>query len=307
MPMPRDVDKSVVISLLLPTRGRPALVQRLFKSVAEMTARLDRIEVILYVDEDDVGSHHLDSRDFKVVRIIGPRLSMGDYNSACLRRARGEAIVLANDDMVVRTPGWDNKVAAMHAGFPDGIYLAYPNDLFKNGRLATFPILSRRCCEVLGDPYPSAYRGAFIDAHLFDLFKRLKHAGLDRIRYLDDVIFEHLHYRSGKAAYDETYRMRGRFADDFTFIAMAQARSDGAKRLLSVLRGEPIAAAEKANCVQYVPAGIFSAVRYFGGRLLFDSELPFRWRGFLFYWYIGRYLAGRGLLGPFVRVGGPSS
>jgi hypothetical protein len=294
------------ISLLLPTRGRPALVRRLFESVAAMTARSERLEVILYVDEDDAGSHDLDSRDFKVVRIIGPRLSMGEYNSACLQRARGDILILANDDMVIRTRAWDDKVVAMHAGFADGIYLAYPNDLFKNSRLATFPILSRRCCEVLGDPYPSAYRGAFIDAHLFDLFKRLQHAGYDRIRYMQDVVFEHLHYRSGKAEYDETYRKRGRFEDDFTFIAMAQVRSRDAKRLLSAIRGEPLGAAERASCVEFVPTGIFSAVRYFGRRLLLDPELPLRWRSFLFYWYVGRYLAGRGLLGPFVRVGGSS-
>jgi hypothetical protein len=302
----RQTKTDAVISLLLPTRGRPALARRLFKSVCETTSRLDRVEIILYVDEDDVDSHQLDCPGLNVVRIIGPRRSMGDYNSACLKRARGDIIVLANDDMVIRTAGWDEKIAQMHASYTDGIYLAYANDLFKNRRLSTFPILSRRCCELLGDPYPSAYRGAFIDAHLFDLFKRLQHAGFDRIKYLEHVVFEHLHYRTGKAEYDETYRKRGRFEDDFTFIAMAGTRSRHTKRLLNAIRGEPVPAAERSSCEEYVPAGILSAVRYFAQRLLFDRELPLRWRGFLFYWYVGRYLAGRGLLGALVRVGGAS-
>jgi hypothetical protein len=293
-----------VISLLLPTRGRPALVRRLFASMARMTARPERVEVILYVDEDDVGSHDLDSTDFRTVRIIGPRLSMGDYNSACLKQARGDIIILANDDMVIRTPGWDEKIAAMHARIADGVYLAYPNDLFKGSRLATFPILSRRCCDLLGEPYPSAYRGAFIDAHLLDAFKRLQRAGYDRIEYLGDVVFEHLHYRTGKAPYDETYRRRGRFGDDFTFIALCETRSRAARRLLSAIRGEAVPALERADCEAYVPTGVFTAVACFARRLLFDTELPLRWRGFLFYWFVGRYLAGRGLLGPFVRVGG---
>jgi hypothetical protein len=292
------------ISLLLPTRGRPTLVERLFASVSAMTSRRDRAEIILYIDEDDVASHALDSTDVKVVRIIGPRVSMGACNSACLSRAQGDIIILANDDMVIRTPGWDEKVAAMHAGYPDGIYLAYANDLFMSRRRATFPILSRRCCELLGDPYPSAYRGAFIDTHLYDLFKRLQHAGFDRIRYLDDVVFEHLHYRTGKADYDETYRRRGRFEDDFTFIGMAGARSRDAKRLLSAIRGEPVSAADRSAFVEYIPAGFFSAVRYFGRCFLFDPELPLSWRSFLFYTHVGRYLAGRGLFGPFVRLGG---
>lgn len=289
------------ISLLLPTRGRPALVERLFKSIAETTAQPNRVEVILYVDDDDTGSHHLDSQDVHVVRIIGPAMSMGGYNSACLDRARGDIIILVNDDMVIRTPGWDNMIVEMDAGYPDKIYLAYGNDLFKKRDFCTFPILPRRTCELLVEPYPVAYRGAFIDVHLFDIFKRLQHAGFCRIRYMGDVVFEHLHYRTGKAACDETYARRGRFMDDPTFIAMAEARSIGAKRLLNVLRGEPLPSFQQTECKEYVPSGISDAVVYFSKQFLFDNELPLRWRSFLWYWFIGRYLAKRGLLRPFVK------
>ena len=159
-----------MISLILPTRGRPALVNRLFASIAETTLHLDQVEVVLYVDEDDTGSHDLDSTDFCVVRIVGPALTMGGYNSACLEKARGDVLILANDDMVIRTPGWDDRIRAMNAEFDDQIYLGYANDLFKKSRFCTFPILSRRTCEILADPYPTAYRRAFIDVHLFDIF-----------------------------------------------------------------------------------------------------------------------------------------
>lgn len=293
--------RSISISLLLPTRGRPALVERLFKSIAETTAQPNRVEVILYVDDDDTGSHHLDSQDVHVVRIIGSAISMGGYNSACLDRARGDIIILVNDDMVIRTPGWDNMIAEMDAGYPDKIYLAYGNDLFKKRDFCTFPILSRRTCELLVEPYPVAYRGAFIDVHIFDIFKRLQHAGFCRIRYMGDVVFEHLHYRTGKAACDETYARRGRFGDDSTFIAMADARSIGAKRLLNALCGESLPPFQPVECKEYAPSGIASAVVYFSRQLLFDRELPLRWRSFLWYWFIGRYLAKRGLLRPFVK------
>jgi hypothetical protein len=240
-----------------------------------------------------------------ITRIIGPRLSMGGYNSACLARARGDIIILANDDMVLRTQGWDDRIADMDAQYPDKIYLAYANDLFKKGDLCTFPILSRRTCELLVEPYPAPYRGAFIDVHLFDIFKRLQHAGFDRTRYLEDVVFEHLHYRTGKAAYDKTYQRRGRFADDPTFSAMAAARSTGAHRLLNALRGEQLPEFKRTECHEYEPPGIPSAVKYFSRQLLFDKELPLRWRGYLWYWFIGRYLAGHGFLWPFVKQDRP--
>lgn len=290
-----------LISLLLPTRGRPALVERLFKSITDTTASLDRVEVILYVDDDDVGSHHLDSLDFRVIRIIGPAMSMGGYNSACLSKAQGDIIILVNDDMVIRTPGWDSMIAEMDAGFPDKIYLAYGNDLFKKRGLCTFPIMSRRTCELLVEPYPLIYRGAFIDVHLFDIFKRLKHAGFERTLYLDGVVFEHLHYRTGKAECDDTYKRRGRFSDDPTFVAMAGHRSKAARHLLSALRGESLSTLEKAAGQEYLPPGVVRAIAYFSRQFLFDGQLPYRWRMFLWYWFIGRYLAARGFLWPLVR------
>lgn len=291
------------ISLLLPTRGRPALVERLFRSIAETTSQPERVEVILYVDEDDAGSHHLDSPDFSVTRIIGSATTMGSYNSACLAKARGDVIILANDDMVIRTNGWDDLILAMDAEFEDCIYLAYANDLFKKSKFCTFPILSRRTCELLVKPYPEEYRRAFIDVHLFDIFKRVEHAGFNRIRYLNNLVFEHLHVRAGKAPDDETYgkgRM-GRFADDPVFISMTAMRSMAAKRLVNVIRDVPSATVIEPKVPEYVPAGVAGAVGFFSRLFLLDWELPFSWRMFLWYWFIGRYLAANGFLRLFVR------
>jgi hypothetical protein len=278
-------------------------VNRLFASIAERASHLDQVEVVLYVDEDDTGSHDLDSKDFRVVRIIGPALTMGGYNSACLQKAQGDVLILANDDMVIRTPGWDDRIRAMNAEFQDQIYLGYANDLFKKSRFCTFPILSRRTCELLVDPCPVAYRRAFLDVHLFDIFKRLQHAGFDRIRYYDDLVFEHLHYRTGKAPYDETYvhARSGRFTDDPTFIALTATRSTAANKLIGAIRNEPVAAGEDAAFQDEVPASIASAVCLFSRIFLLDEELPYRWRLFLWYWFIGRYLAANGFLRPFVR------
>jgi hypothetical protein len=278
-------------------------VQRLFRSIVEMTVHLDRVEVVLYVDEDDTDSHDLDSADFRVVRIVGSALSMGGYNSACLEKAQGDVLILANDDMVIRTPGWDDRISAMNAEFEDRIYLGYANDLFKKSRFCTFPILSRRTCELLVTPYPPEYRRAFIDVHLFDIFKRVQHAGFDRIRYMDDVVFEHLHYRTGKASFDETYAKRGRFAGDPTFLALINSRQKSADRLLRILRGDEskVFYSPTRGAVEKVPETLFKAIATFTRDFLFDHGLPLRWRCYLWVWFIGRYMAGRGMLRPFVR------
>lgn len=290
------------ISLILPTRGRPKFVERLFRSLTQLTAHLDLIEVILYVDEDDTASHHLDSQYFSVKRIIGPKLSMGEYNTSCLRVSSGEIIILVNDDIVIRTKDWDVRVRSVHSQCKDQIYLAYPNDLFKKSKFCTFPILSRRTCDLLVEPFPGAYKRYFIDPHLFDIFKRLKHAGYARIFYCRKIVFEHLHFRVGKAACDETYQhgKEGRFDDDQTFIDLIKMRSNSAKRLISVIDKRTFGESEFRYKQNKNPSNLVQAIRLFTHNFLLDKELPFGWRLFLWYYFIGRYLAAKGFLKPFV-------
>ena len=291
------------ISLLFPTRGRPELVQRLFRSIIETANLLDRIEVVMYVDEDDISSHHLDSLGINVTTIIGPKLSMGGYNSICFERASGEIIVLINDDVVIRTLGWDDRVLEIHARFEDEIYLAYSNDLLKKSKFCTFPIISRRTCELLIEPFPVAYQRFFIDLHIFDMFKRLQFQGIKRIFYCDDLIFEHLHYRTGKAPYDETYGYgrKGRFADDQTFIDLIGLRSAAAKRLISEISKKSCMFSDHKTKDKVSSSSIFLAIGFFTRKFLMDNELPYKWRFFLWYNFIGRYLADKGFLWPLVR------
>jgi hypothetical protein len=286
-----------MISLLLPTRGRPALARRFLDSVADRAARPDEIEVILYVNDDDVESHRIDHPRLHVVLLIGSDGTMGEFNTRCLAKARGSIVALVNDDIVVRSDGWDETLRRLNDRFPDEIYLAYPNDLFKGQRLATFPIMTRRVCELLESPYPVEYRGALIDYHLLDVFKRLKTLGHDRTCYLNDVVFEHMHHRTGKGAIDETYRRRARFGDDAVFVALRDQRQTAAIRLAASIEGRPLPslapAATLSSARSWVPAAADYARMFLG-----DGNLPLPWRTYLFAWYCGRHLAAHGLRRP---------
>lgn len=283
-----------LISLLLPTRGRPLLVRRFFESVIKKTECLDGVEVVLYVDEDDIESHNIDCARLKVRKIIGPRSSMGFYNSRCLAEARGEIIILVNDDMVVQTRGWDKRIRELDESVQDKIYLAYGNDLLKGRALCTFPVLSRRTCEVLSDPYPVIYRGAFIDYHLFDIFKRLAHKGASRIFYLKDVVFEHMHYRAGKAERDSTYAQRKRFADDGDYLSLIETRKHAVERLMCAISyNQYVPEIRQDHTVLSVPTDVRGILVFLTRNILLDSSAPFRWRIFLWFWFIGRCLAAR--------------
>jgi hypothetical protein len=277
------------ISLLLPTRGRTKLAERFLQSVIAQSAHPELIEVVLCVDDDDPESHRISSSELALKMVIVPRQTMGAYNTICLQHATGEITIAVNDDIVIRTKGWDDKVRALDANYPDGIYLGYGNDLFKGEKVCTFPILSREACRVLSEPYPEIYKGAFIDVHLMDIFRRLEKRGYPRMVYAHDIVFEHVHYRTNPDLLDATYRERARFGDDATFIALSEERQCEADRLLARISGK---------AVQYVPdtpkptveqSSFFGIVPLCFRAFLCDSGLPVTWRTYLFSYMIARY------------------
>jgi ABC-type polysaccharide/polyol phosphate transport system ATPase subunit len=279
----QDLGANARISVLLPTRGRPELLRRFLESVLARSERPDLVEVVVYADEDDPPSQRSEVEGLEVRTIVGPRVSMGEYNTACFEASRGDIVVLGNDDVVIQTRGWDRKLRELDATVPDRVYLAYPNDLFKGRDLSAFPILSRRTCQMLEQPFPREYRGAFIDYHLLDIFKRLERQGHPRIVYLEDVVFEHMHYRTGKGDIDDIYRKRRRFGDDDTFVLLRDERSAAARRLLAAVEGAAVSTSPP-------PAAAGAAAGMVAATLL-DRELPASWRLRLFIWFIARFAA----------------
>lgn len=278
-----------VVSVLLPTRGRVQMARAFLDSLADHAADLDRVEVILYVDDDDQDSARIAHPRLSLTTIVGPSGTCGSANTACLRRSNGSIVMLANDDVVVCTPRWDATIREVDAGSADGMYLSWVNDGFKRHRMSTFPVLSRRACEVMVEPYPAVYESAFIDYELFDIFTRLRRLGHDRLVYRGDVLFEHRHHRTGKRAFDATARRRRRFADDFRFLARSAVRQRQAERLAAAIEGRPIPALVESAAVPSTKG--LSAVPMFASTFFGDRGLPPARRAYLFAWYCGRYAA----------------
>jgi hypothetical protein len=129
-----------------------------------------------------------------------------------------------------------------------------------------------------------------------DIFNRLKHRGHDRFAYDKDLVFEHVHYRAHPEAFDATYAERSRFGDDGSFIALAEARRLDADRLLAAISGGAVVAAESAGPARMEPAGPvgpIGIVLLCARKFLLDSDLPLRWRGYLFAWMTARFYYSR--------------
>jgi glycosyltransferase involved in cell wall biosynthesis len=179
------------LSLIVPTRGRPQMLQRMLASAAATARNPERLEVVLVTDEDNpAGTHRISRLDIK--EVAGPPgRTMGELNNAGYAASSGEFVMLLNDDVVIRTRGWDREVLHCFQRFPDPVALIHVNDTLIRDYLCTFPILSRAYCEFIGGICPVEYERYRIDDHIEDVFNMLSWLGVRRTIYLPDVVFEH--------------------------------------------------------------------------------------------------------------------
>lgn len=225
-----------LFSLIVPTRGRPAQLRRMLESVAHTAAHPERVEVILVTDGDDPNSLLMHPR-LKVCHAIGaPGRTMGELNNAGFAASSGRYVMLLNDDVIVRTRGWDAIALRCFQRFPDPFVLLHVNDTLMREHLCTFPLTSRTFFELCGAVCPTEYQRYRIDDHIEDVFNLLAVAGERRVVYLPDVVFEHdnatLHPEAGAVYLSDPVVLA---ADAPQFDALLPQRKELARRVLAAV------------------------------------------------------------------------
>jgi hypothetical protein len=189
-----------LISVLVPTRHRPVNVKKVISSALETADQPNKIEFLFYVDDDD--STFPKSVINKQVKVInGPRVWISMMLNILYANSNGEIIMYGGDDMVFRSQSWDTVVRNEFNEVLDKICLVYTNDGVKQSQdIARHGFIHRKWFSVLGSAFPSG-RVIPIDLWCTDIAKQL-----NRIRYIEEIIIEHVHYRQGgKAKLDPTY------------------------------------------------------------------------------------------------------
>jgi len=167
------------------------LVKRFFQSILDTVSCIETIEIVLCLDDDDIASQGITHDQLHIKKVVLPRgATMGLLNRACFDASSGQYVIGINDDVIIRTKGWDKIISDVYSTYPDDIALIHVNDLLFRDSLCTFPILSRKACLEIGI-CPEEYRKYRIDDHIYDTYNILAYLGYRRIVYLSDVIFEH--------------------------------------------------------------------------------------------------------------------
>src|SRR5574337_284897 len=123
------------ISFLIPTRKRPDNMRRLAASIYDNAAKPENVELLFYIDVDDIESYEIagDLMEFysNCGYIQGPRICLSEIHNTLLRYSKFDDIYCyAGDDNVVLTKGFDKIVYEEFDKYSDKLILLFGDDLF---------------------------------------------------------------------------------------------------------------------------------------------------------------------------------
>ena len=235
------------LSLLCPTRERPALAARYAQSVSNTALYPERCEVLFYVDNDDPKLENY-IQIFDTVRessslarvglITGPRKSVSISWNDLASQSEGDILIMGNDDVVFITKGWDVRLEQEAAKYEDDIYCLFFQDTeHNNPTFCAFPMVSRKWYETLGYFTPGVFNFQYCDTWISDLAERIK-----RKRKISDVTMEHRHWKTKKGQADATQEhdiARYTLKTDgliYNRPDMVARRAEDAKKLQAVMK-----------------------------------------------------------------------
>lgn len=198
----------MTVVVAMPSRGRPAAAAATIEAIRDTAVLADTFTVV-GVDSDDpelgayraLGTGWYGRHVTLVVLEPAETGNLAKASNALARRilsAEPDAIIgNLGDDHRPRTPGWDCAIA--DALERPGI--AYGDDLIHGERLPSAPFISGELVRRLGWYFMPALEHMYVD----DATRELGLAA-GRLRYLADVVIEHMHPAVGKAEWDASYR-----------------------------------------------------------------------------------------------------
>lgn len=200
-------NKPALISILVPTRGRPEMFKRMYDSICATVTYPRSVEVIAWLDEDDLSQWDYASIELGDVDgefIVGERRLLSECWNECYKESNGEIVMHCGDDLTFNTKGWDKRVRDEFDKYSDRIALVFGDDLSTNfPDMATHGFLHRRWVETVGYFLPPLFSSDWNDVWISEVAQKL-----GRLVPIADVVIEHHHYTFGKAERDQTHAER---------------------------------------------------------------------------------------------------
>lgn len=221
-----------MISLLVPSRGRPGQLAGMWESAYTTATNPGQVELVVYRDDDD-PTDLPDLGDATV--IIGPRIVLSEMWNRCAEQATGDILWHGNDDVVFRSGGWDTAVEDAFAAVEDRIVLVHGRDGVQDEAIGTLSFLHRRWMNTVGYFLPPYFSSDWNDMWINDVAVEL-----GRRVFLPYVWTDHMHPLTGKGEWDQTHQDRlERGARDNVgqlYVDLAPQRAEDVRKLREAMR-----------------------------------------------------------------------
>lgn len=195
------------IAILVPSRERMNKRLTLLFSILTTVKDINNVNVYYGVDEDDPTLETIEKISkavpcVKVIRIKndGKFLGLGKLWNILTNETTEEVISMIGDDMVFKTPNWDEEIIKEFQDIPeDKIKAIHCNDDCHKAKLAVNLFCHRKYAEVMGHFMREEFKINWVDQWLHQVFSAFK-----RLKYRDDIMIEHRHWVLGKSNHDNT-------------------------------------------------------------------------------------------------------
>ena len=232
------------LTVLVPSRGRPHTLTEMAEAFRETCTESDdravTTRLVFVVDTDDPTlAEYMEAlysvNPYPILTQIMEHVDGGGMNGALNASAwnvtdptsgvqRPFAVASFGDDHRPRTSGWDTRFMETLHEVRTGI--VYGDDKLQGAALPTAVAMTSDIVRALGHMAPGSMRHLYIDNYWLALGQ-----AADCIRYLPDVIIEHMHPGAGKAPMDEHYaRVNSRESYEHDSAAFERYKADGSLR-----------------------------------------------------------------------------
>lgn len=168
-------------SVLIPSRGAPAGLGECVRSCVDNALDPSRVEFLVRLDDDDPAtdpaarklSEELSPRGVVLRRVVGGRgrgyFDLHNYLNDLAGQARGDWLLVLNDDCVILTEHWDEWLRKAVVGgcwhpCPQDVMLLWCTAVSPGGKEtpADFFLLRRKTYEILGSMGKSPFADAWL-------------------------------------------------------------------------------------------------------------------------------------------------
>jgi hypothetical protein len=157
------------ISLLCPTRGRPAIVREMLESAVDTA--FGPFQAVFFIDDDDTESAAEIARwrmnGFRGVGMPRYEIPMSDMWNWCadeaLKTRPHWPLMFIDDEALFHTPGWDMMVIQALVAYRDGGVLVHPNDTIHGEILAAYFAVPPTWVDIFGRLTPKQFTYGYAD------------------------------------------------------------------------------------------------------------------------------------------------